>query len=100
VLANGSFWRCMDGEVYACFVGANLPCDSKANTDRTPTQAEQDFCQQQPNADTIPAYVTGHETVYEWRCTDGTPDIVKQVFQVDAQGFIADIWYQVKPNNR
>lgn len=97
VLANGSSWRCMDGTVYACFVGANLPCDARANTDRTPTSAETDFCRQQPAADVIPAYVTGHDTVYAWRCTDGTPVIVQQVFQVDAQGFIADIWYPITP---
>lgn len=100
VLANGSSWRCMDGQVYACFVGANLPCDAKANTDRTPTQAEEDFCQQQPDADVIPAFVTGHDTVYAWRCTNGTAEIVKQVFQVDAQGYIADIWYAIQPSNQ
>ncbi len=95
VLESGSTWRCMDGEVYACFVGANLPCDAKANTDRTPTQEEIDFCQQNPNSDVIPAVVTGRETVFEWRCRDGATEIVKQVFQPDAQGFLSEIWYQI-----
>lgn len=98
VLANGSSWRCMNGTVYACFVGANLPCDAKANTDRTPTQAEVDFCRQNPTADAIPAYVTGRDTVYEWRCTSGVPTIVQQVFQVDERGFIADVWYPISPH--
>jgi hypothetical protein len=98
VLENGSSWRCMGGEVYACFVGANLPCDAKANTERTPTQEEIDFCQQNRDADFIPAVVTGRETVYEWRCRDGAPEIVKQVFQPDAQGFLSEIWYKVTPN--
>jgi len=97
VLQNGSFWRCMDGSVYACFVGANLPCEAKANTDRTPTQEEIDYCQQNPNSDFIPAVVTGRETVYEWRCLDGAPDIVKQLTQPDAQGFFPDIWYKISP---
>jgi hypothetical protein len=92
---QGSSWRCMDGKVYGCFVGANIPCWSKANTDRTPTADETDFCQAQPNADVIPAVVTGHETVYEWRCRDGVPEIVRQVLQVDARGFIADFWYEL-----
>lgn len=52
---------------------------------------------QQPDSDFIPAYITGHDTIYEWRCTNGAPEIVKQVFQVDAQGFIADIWYPINP---
>jgi hypothetical protein len=98
VLQNGSFWRCMDGSVYACFVGANLPCEAKANTDRTPTQEEIDYCQQNPNSSFIPAVVTGRETVYEWRCLDGAPDIVKQSSQPDAQGFLSDIWYRISPN--
>lgn len=95
VLEGGSTWRCMNGDVYACFVGANLPCDAKANTDRTPTQEEIDFCQQNPNSDVIPAVVTGRETVFEWRCRDGATEIVKQVFQPDAQGFLSEIWYQI-----
>ena len=97
VLENGSFWRCVNGNVYACFVGANLPCDEKANTDRTPTQAEKDFCTQNPNSDFIPAVVTGHNTVYEWICKDGQPEIARQIAQVDQQGFLANIWYEIKP---
>jgi hypothetical protein len=98
VLENGSYWRCMDGSVYACFVGANLPCEAKANTDQTPTQAEVDYCQQNPSSDFIPAVVTGRETVYEWSCVDGAPHIVKQLTQPDAQGFLSDIWYKINPN--
>jgi Tol biopolymer transport system component/putative hemolysin len=87
----------MDGDVYACFVGANLPCDAKANTDQTPTQAEIEFCQQNPDSDYIPAAVTGRETVYEWRCRDGAPEVVQQVFQPDAQGFLSELWYKISP---
>jgi putative hemolysin len=97
VLESGSFWRCMDGSVYACFVGANLPCEAKANTDRTPTQAEIDYCQEDPDSDFIPAAVTGRETVYEWRCVDGAPEIVQQLIQPDAQGFLSDYWYEITP---
>ena len=49
MFTTGAYWRCMDGKVYACTVGANLPCDSKANTDKTPTQPEFDFCRGQPH---------------------------------------------------
>ena len=98
VLENGSSWRCMDGDVYACFVGANLPCEAQANSDRTPTQEETDFCQQNPDSDFIPAVVTGRETVFEWRCRDGAPEVVSQVFQPDAQGFLSEIWYKISPD--
>ncbi len=98
LFARGTFWRCMDGKVYACFVGANLPCTSKADTSRTPTADEKDFCTANPNADVVPAVVTGRETVYEWRCKDGAPEIVRQVFTPDARGFISDFWYALSPN--
>jgi hypothetical protein len=88
----------MDGSVYACFVGANLPCDAKANTDKTPTQEEIDYCQQNPNSDFIPAAVTGRETVYKWSCVNGAPNIVKQIFYPDAQGFLSEFWYEISPN--
>jgi len=97
VLQGRSFWRCMDGSVYACFVGANLPCEVKADIDGTPTQEERDYCQQNPNSDFIPAVVTGRETVYEWRCAEGVPTIVKQIVQTDARGFQSDIWYKLVP---
>jgi hypothetical protein len=92
---NGSFWRCVDGKVYACFVGANLPCDSKANTDKTPTQAENEYCTANSSSDFIPAAVTGHETIYAWACKEGKPVIDKQVFHVDARGYIQEIWYPI-----
>jgi iron complex transport system substrate-binding protein len=92
---QGTFWRCMGGKVYACNVGANIPCESKADTNKTPTQAERDYCQQHPTADNIPAFVTGHATVYEWACKSGTPEIVKQLLQVDAQGYPKDFWYEI-----
>jgi hypothetical protein len=98
IFMENSFWRCMDGKVYGCFVGANLPCMDKADTSRTPTPEEADFCKANPNAENIPAYVTGRETVYEWRCRDGTPEIVRQLFKPDARGFISDFWYELSPN--
>jgi hypothetical protein len=97
VFVNNSFWRCMNGKVYACTVGANLPCQAKANTNKTPTQAEKDFCKQRPNAEIIPAAVTGRETIYEWNCINGTPNIVKQQFRQDAGGFLANFWHEISP---
>lgn len=91
----GVSWRCMDGKVYACTVGANLPCTSKADLSRTPGEPLRTFCKQQPDADVIPAYVTGRETVFAWRCQHGAPAIERQVAEADARGFIAAIWYPI-----
>ncbi|MCB9419918.1 MAG: hypothetical protein H6667_08945 [Ardenticatenaceae bacterium] len=98
IIESGTFWRCMNGRVWACFVGANLPCSEKADTSQTPTQPMTDFCQANTAADAIPAAVTGRATVYEWRCTDGSPTVVKQLFQPDSQGFISDFWYEINTN--
>jgi hypothetical protein len=97
IYMRGTFWRCMNGKVYACNVGANLPCESRANIDRTPTGALVDFCEQNTNADVIPMYVTGRETVYEWKCTNGAPEIVRQLVQPDERGFLSNIWYEISP---
>jgi hypothetical protein len=93
----GTVWRCMDGQVWACFVGANLPCTAKADISRTPTSGMVDFCQENPASDFIPAAATGRETVYEWRCADGEPEIVKELVEPDAQGFLSNIWYEISP---
>ena len=97
LLTQGTVWRCMDGKVWACFVGANLPCLAKADLKRTPTPEMLEFCQADPAAEVIPSVVTGRETVYEWRCTNGVPEIVRDVFTPDAQGFLAEIWYALSP---
>ena len=94
---KNSFWRCMDGKVYACNVGANLPCQSKADTSRAPTSGMIDFCRETPNTDFIPAVATGRETIYAWRCTSGAPTITREVVQPDARGFIKNIWYEIPP---
>ena len=91
-------WRCMDHQVYACNFGANLPCDSKANTDKTPSQAMGDYCKVNPDSDFIPMSVTGHATIYSWHCVKDTPELLKQIAQVDAAGFLANIWYQISSN--
>jgi hypothetical protein len=94
-IKQSTFWRCMDGKVFVCMVGANLPCMAKADLRRTPDQAMRDYCQNNPDQDYIPAYVTGRTTVYEWRCSGKEPAIAKQLFKPDTRGFISDIWFEL-----
>jgi hypothetical protein len=95
VFRETTIWRCMDGAVMVCNYGANLACDAQANTDRTPTQAMQDYCAQNPDADFIPMSVTGHETIYNWAC-DGEMAVAGEAFdQPDAAGFLSRIWYVI-----
>jgi hypothetical protein len=91
-----SFWRCMNGKVYACTIGANLPCQEKADTSRAPSEAVSRFCRQNPGADVVPMVVTGRATVFEWRCDGPKPAIVRQLAHPDAQGYLAGIWYEIE----
>ncbi|HNS51726.1 MAG TPA: hypothetical protein PKO09_11160 [Anaerolineae bacterium] len=88
-------WRCMDGAVWICHYGANLPCLEKADTSQTPIPAMQEFCTANPDSEVIPAAVTGRATVYEWKCASGQPQVVRQVLQVDPRGFLSDFWYEL-----
>ncbi len=97
MMRKSTIWRCMGGKVYACNFGANLPCDSKANTDKTPTQAMGEYCTANPNSDFIPMSVTGHDTVYSWHCVNNTAGVLDQTSQVDAAGYIQQIWYPIEP---
>ena len=97
LFVNASFWRCMDGQVYACWVGANLPCWEKANTSQTPTADMTKYCQANPNAAGMPGYVTSSATVYTWSCKNGVATPGRQFWQVYARGFIANIWYALSP---
>lgn len=89
-------WRCMDHKLYACNYGANIPCDSKANTDPTPTQAMIDFCGQYPDEEFIPMSVTGHNVIYSWRCVQGAPEILEQIDTVDAAGYQSSFWQVIE----
>lgn len=87
----------MDGKVYGCFIGANLSCDSKADIRNTATPEMDAYCRANPTAESVPAAVSGHATIYEWKCQAGKAVAGDQVFQVDAQGYISKIWYAIEP---
>lgn len=87
----------MDGEVYACNVGANLPCTEKADTSKKPNEGMINYCKENSNAEFIPAYASGRSTVYEWKCEGTKPEIVKQVIDADSAGYQKNIWYEISP---
>ena len=93
-----TIWRCMDAKVYACNFGANLPCSSKANTDKTPSPAMVDYCKANQDSDFIPMSVTGHSTIYSWHCVKDAPELLNQIETVDPAGFLEGIWYAIEPN--
>jgi len=96
-MRQNSDWRCMDGCVWTCTAGANIPCSEKADTSRTPNEGMANFCASEPDAESIPAVAAGRATVYSWRCEGGEPQIVEQTIEVDAQGYPAAYWSRVAP---
>jgi len=87
-------WRCMDGAVFVCAVGANIPCDSKADRAKTNLGAE-NYCRENPDAPFVPAYATGHNGLYEWSCSRGTALRGKLAVKLDRRGYRADVWHKV-----
>jgi hypothetical protein len=83
----------MYGTLWACTVGANLPCEERADLRRTPTPGMDEFCRQHPGADNIPYAVTGRATVWDWRCRGTVPTAEGQIIQADPRGFFTHIWY-------
>lgn len=84
-------WRCMDSRVMVCAVGANLHC-GRADTQVVATPETSAWCKQNPGASFIPAYVTGRDTIWKWRCDGRKPHIDGPAHTVDKQGFIAENW--------
>ena len=87
-------FRCANRHVLVCTTGANLPC-GPANTSRTPGAGVVNWCREHPDAAFIPMVATGHDTIYAWRCHGTAPQIVRQVQDVDASGFIARYWKEL-----
>ena len=89
-------WRCVLGQVWGCFVGANLPC-GQIDTRSEPTERMNDFCRESPNATFIPAAITGHSTLYAWVCHGELAVARREVVALDARGFGAEYWYHLYP---
>ncbi len=87
---SGTYVRCAGAKLLGCYVGANLDC-FKADQRRSLPGATA-WCRQNPDAQTIPMAVTGHDTIYEWSCKGRRAVAGKPVFTVDPQGYIAENW--------
>jgi len=92
--AKAAYYRCADGAVKVCFVGANLPC-GKANTSKNlPAVAR--WCETHPDTESIPLYVTGHDSLYSWHCVGAKAATSASRGALDARGFFEQYWKTVK----
>jgi hypothetical protein len=90
---RGGFVRCAKEKLLACLTGANLNC-GKANLRRSLPGARE-FCRANPDADMIPMFATGHDTIYAWRCVGKRAVAGKAVVTVDPDGYDAGNWREV-----
>ena len=82
-------FRCMDSAVLLCSWGANLACGKAETSPSLP--AASDWCVGNRDASSIPAYVTGHDSVFQWSCHDGAA-IPSSPAPLDARGFFQSYW--------
>jgi hypothetical protein len=86
-------YRCMNGKVMVCFVGANLPC-AKMNAQRENPGADM-FCRDNPDAGSVPAYAIGHDSIHAYRCRNGKAEVTGTTRQLDQRGFAKDLWIEL-----
>lgn len=86
-------YRCMNGKVLTCFIGANLPC-AKINAERNNPGAS-DYCKTAKNGDTPPMAATGHDALYAYTCRDGKAVVSGTVWALDKRGFATKLWAEV-----
>lgn len=93
-LETQAIFRCMNGKVLVCAVGANLPC-VKMNAARDNPGANE-FCRQNPaDEDSVPAYAVGHDSVYSYKCRNGRAEVVEPTWDLDERGFARKLWAEL-----
>jgi hypothetical protein len=88
------YWRCMNRMVFVCAIGANIPCGAKADLAKRNSGADK-YCQDNPEATFVPAYATGHETLFAWGCSLAHAVPGKRIAKLDRRGYRIDIWHKV-----
>jgi hypothetical protein len=86
-------YRCMNGKIMVCFVGANLPC-VKMNADRRNAGAEA-YCRSARDGDHVSAAAAGHDAVYSFQCRGGKAEIVGEPWALDKRGFASKLWTEL-----
>jgi hypothetical protein len=90
---RSTYFRCADRHILVCTVGANLAC-GKAET-RRDLPGVKAWCVEHAGSQNVPAYVTGHATIYQWRCDGPWPVASPSALSVDQRGFISQNWKRV-----
>jgi hypothetical protein len=87
---RSTYFRCANGQVFVCTVGANLAC-GKVDT-RRDLPGVRAWCVEHAGSQNVPSYVTGNATIYLWRCDGPRPVASRSALSVDPRGFISQNW--------
>lgn len=90
-VARPATWRCEDGKVLVCALGASGDdCSPTSPYDADRRRAFQQFCQQNPGSDYIPHSLTmGLHS--EWRCSSRTPVQIRS-WPLGPHGYVRGAW--------
>jgi hypothetical protein len=88
-------WRCADGRVWICHIGADGRACNRLNPDPAPAQPVREFCTANPGADFVPMVVVG-DSATTWRCRGATPEPL-DAERLDKRGFITKAWRPLRP---
>ncbi len=93
-LESSTYLRCVGGKVLVCFASSGINCSGRISSAHAPTEALVLYCKRHPNG-AVPSSVSGLGTIYAWRCLNGKPVVVGQLFHVDKYGFVKEFWQRM-----
>jgi hypothetical protein len=88
-------WRCMNGSVYVCEMGATGRGCMRTGYTTAPHQAIRKWCRENPNVDYVPGALLAGAAI-SWRCVRGQPVII-ETEGVDEQGYVRRFWRKIGP---
>lgn len=88
-------WRCMDGMVLACAIGSDGRACAKMNSGRIPSSRMVEYCEHQPDAESIPSSEVGNSSS-AWRCS-GIRPVISESYPVDRRGYLLRSWSRLDP---
>lgn len=96
VSADSVVWRCMDGNMYACYLGASGRACTQFSHSLKPTRVLRGYCAQYPGT---PIPEAANDTAADWTCNGITPvrDRRFPPMALDKRGYIQNAWRRVSP---
>ncbi|MCC7364829.1 MAG: J domain-containing protein [Dehalococcoidia bacterium] len=87
-------WRCAEGTAVVCDPGATGGACMRISFSTEPSSALRGFCAANPNS-FPPNAVVGHNSAYQWRCTNGFARVEDELISagaVDKRGYLLERW--------